>query len=294
VTLSAAKLYQLINIIGIEAYTVNMNLVYVVQVPLASHYSYHVHKILPFPIKVQGTSNKFTFIHPEKEYIITDTTKQFYARLRHEELISCTQMYNNKLVCKQNFPLPIIHSSSDYGALMLQPIRSVPDSCEQRVLELKETLWAPLRDNSWIFIAPIPEQTTVMCPDQNPMNMEIKDSGLLTFLADCTGYGKKTMIRAIASHYVNNTDKDTTPPLILDIDCCDTTINKLTLNELQLEAPLKNILTHNSELELSSYKIKDVEKLVEEQEWKFEALHKDYSPLSVNDYWFNCIDVVNW
>jgi hypothetical protein len=198
--LSDANLYQLVNIIGIEAYIVNTNLVYVVKVPLATHYLYNVYKILPFPIKVQGTTNKFTFIHPEKEYIIIDTTKQFYARLHHEDLISCRQMSDNKLLCKQNFPLQIIHSSSDFGALMLQPKRSVSDSCEQRVLELKETLWAPLRDNSWIFIAPTPEQLTVMCPGQNPTNTEIKDSGILTFLADCTGYGNKIMIRAITSH----------------------------------------------------------------------------------------------
>jgi hypothetical protein len=40
------------------------------------------------------------------------------------------------------------------------------------------------------------------------------------------------------------------------------------LNKLQLESPKKNILTHNNELEVASYKIKDVEKLIEDQEWK--------------------------
>jgi hypothetical protein len=86
---------------------------------------------MPLPINVQGTTNKFTFIQPEKEYIIIDTTKQFYARLRHEDLISCRQTSNNNLVCKQNFPLQIIHSSSDCGALMLQPIRSVPTAANK-------------------------------------------------------------------------------------------------------------------------------------------------------------------
>jgi hypothetical protein len=50
------------------------------------------------------------------------------------------------------------------------------------------------------------------------------------------------MIRAITSHYVNNSAKDIIPPLALDIDCWQTTTNKLTLNELQLEAPLKTLL----------------------------------------------------
>jgi hypothetical protein len=35
-----------------------------------------------------------------------------------------------------------------------------------------------------------------------------------------------------------------------------------------METPVKNILTHINELEMASYKIKEVEKLIADQEWK--------------------------
>jgi hypothetical protein len=180
----------------------------------------------------------------------------------------CKKISDNRLVCKQNFPLQVSHSASDCEAQLLQPIRTVPKNCTQRIIELRETLWTPLRDNSWIFVAPTIDHITVICPGQEPSEIEIKDGGTLTFLADCTGYGEKIMMRSITTHSVNRTNKDIIPPLQLEVNCCETQFNTISLNELQLESPIKNILTHNDELEMASYKIKDVERLIADQEWK--------------------------
>jgi hypothetical protein len=109
---------------------------------------------------------------------------------------------------------------------------------------------------------------TILCPDQQPTELEIKGNGILSFLTDCTGYSDKIMIRSVTSHYVNQTRKDIIPALYLPFDFCESEGTKIHLDELQLETPLKNILTHNDELQLASYKVNDVQKLIEEQEWK--------------------------
>jgi hypothetical protein len=219
-------------------------------------------------MKAKDTINKFTFIQPEKEYIMLDTTKQFYGRLQHIDVGMCRKMSDNRLVCKQRFPLQVSHTTSDCEAQLLQPIRAIPKGFTKRILELRETLWTPLRDNSWIFMAPVTNHITVICPGQEPTEIEIKGSGTLTFLADCTGYGEKILIRSITTHSVNRTNKDIISPLQLEVNCCETQFNRISLNELQLESPIKNILTHNNELEMASYKIKEVERLIADQEWK--------------------------
>jgi hypothetical protein len=68
------------------------------------------------------------------------------------------------------------------------------------------------------------------------------------------------MIRSLTSRYVNHTQKDIIPPLYLPFNC-ETSENRIHLDELQLEMPLKNILTHNDELQLASYKVKEVQEL---------------------------------
>jgi hypothetical protein len=103
-------------------------------------------------------------------------------------------MSNKKIICEQDFRLLISYSASDCEVMMLQPIRTVPKTCTQRILELKETLWIPLKDNSWIYVAPAMTRMTVLCSDQNPTDIDIEGSGILTFLADCTGYGDQAMI----------------------------------------------------------------------------------------------------
>jgi hypothetical protein len=55
-----------------------------------------------------------------------DKTKQFYVRLTQTELNHCRKICDDRLVCKQSFPIQISHSTSDCEALMLQPIRMVP------------------------------------------------------------------------------------------------------------------------------------------------------------------------
>jgi hypothetical protein len=176
-------------------------------------------------------------------------------------------MNTKQIICEQDFQLLISHSASDCEVLLLQPIKTVHKTCTQRILELKETLWIPLKDNSWIYVAPAMTRMTVLCSDQNPADTEIEGSGILTFLADCTGFGDQAMIRSRTSQYVNHTQKDI-PPIYLPFNCCETSENRIHLDELQLETPLKNMLTHNDELLLASYKVKEVQKLTEEQEWK--------------------------
>jgi hypothetical protein len=108
-------------------------LVYVLKVPLTSHNVYDVYRILPFPIKVTVTKDKYTFIQPEKYIILIDKTKQFCVRLTQGELNHCRKISDDMLVCKQEFSLQISHSTSDCEALMLQPIRMIPKSCTQRI-----------------------------------------------------------------------------------------------------------------------------------------------------------------
>jgi hypothetical protein len=82
---------------------------------------------------------------------------------------------------------------------------------------------------------------TILCSDQNPTDIEMEGSGILTFLADCVCSGEKAMIRSLTSQYLNRTQKDIIPPLYLPFNCCETSENRIHLDKLQLEMPLKYI-----------------------------------------------------
>ena len=76
------------------------------------------------------------------------------------------------------------------------------------------------------------------------------------------------MIRSLTVHFINNTGKDINQPLNLTHDCCEMNVDALPLGELQLEIPIKSIPTHDGDLHFANHKVENVQKLVDEQEWK--------------------------
>jgi hypothetical protein len=61
-------------------------LVYIIRLPLTNSINYNLYHVLPLPIQVKNTQSKFIFLLPELEYLLTDTAKQYFARLKADEL----------------------------------------------------------------------------------------------------------------------------------------------------------------------------------------------------------------
>ena len=129
-------------------------------------------------------------------------------------------------------------------------------------------------------MAPVPEHLTVLCEGQQPTDIDIKGSGVLTFLSACTGYGNTVLIRSIIIRSTNNTDRGINKPVNSTHDCCEMTVDTLPLGKIQLEIPVKSIPTHGGELHLANHKVENVQKLVDEQEWKFIHTAKESMSLS--------------
>jgi len=121
------------------------------------HSVFSMFRLIPFLMQVKGIEGRLTLKQPEKEFIVTDGIKGIYTKLAQTDIQLCKRIQVKELICKQDFPLFSSHSSTDCEVLMLQPIRLISHSCTQRIVDLKETFWIPLRDSAWIYVAPVPE-----------------------------------------------------------------------------------------------------------------------------------------
>jgi len=82
IPLSATYQILIVNMINLDVLIRNNFLVYVIQLPLTNHINYNLYHVLPLPIKIKGTNTSFTFILPEREYLLMDVAKRYYARLK--------------------------------------------------------------------------------------------------------------------------------------------------------------------------------------------------------------------
>jgi hypothetical protein len=85
-------------------------------------------------------TNKFIFISPEREYLLMDTTRQYFAKRKAEEIKECKQIDGYRRVCKQKHPIHVTDNNEDCEAEMLQLVRTVPASCSRRIVII-QTIW---------------------------------------------------------------------------------------------------------------------------------------------------------
>jgi hypothetical protein len=114
---------------------------------------YNVYHDPPLPIKIKDTNIRFTFIFPEHEYLLMNVAKQYYARLRVDEIKECKQINTYHMVCKQNNPVQTTQLHEEYKVEMLQSIRNIRSSRSQRIAENNQTIGTQLDDNEWLYVA---------------------------------------------------------------------------------------------------------------------------------------------
>jgi hypothetical protein len=123
----------IVNIIDFDVFIKDSFLVYVMCLPLTDHVNYNVYHVLPLPIRIKNAETRFTFILPEREYLLMDVAKQYYARLKADEIKECKLISSYHRLCRQNNPVQVTHLHEECEVEMLQSIRTTPPSCSQRI-----------------------------------------------------------------------------------------------------------------------------------------------------------------
>ena len=177
--LSAACQHLVLRIIDFDVFLKGNFLVYIIRLPLTNSITYNLYHILPLPIQVKNTESKVIFLMPEREYLLMDTAKQCFARLRADELANCKSINSRHRVCRQSQPLQLTHLDEECEAQMLQAVRTIPSACSQRITELNQTVWTQLDNNEWLFVAPKPEVLTVLCSRHEPSDVTLIGTGKL-------------------------------------------------------------------------------------------------------------------
>lgn len=159
--------------------------------------------MIPIPIALgQG---KFLYINTEESILCLDQARQYYFTTNEIDLKLCKVINTETYICRQRHPLLSSHLLESCAVKMLQLRRTIPKSCETRVVQLPNTVWTELRNNVWIYFAPHTDTMTILCKDGEPIDIALEGVGKLLIVSGCRGYSTSAVLQASSTVMSNLT-----------------------------------------------------------------------------------------
>ena len=120
------------------------------------------------------------------------------------------------------------------------------------------------------LFCPRPDIMTILCDNNIPVDVRLKDIGKLQVYPGCKGYSTSTLLHG--SSIVGNTSAQITEDLVSQIDLqyafCKKLGVKVNFSQLPVEVVSRKTVTHLDNLKYASRKVLDLLEEVSEQKWK--------------------------
>ncbi|XP_074034446.1 uncharacterized protein [Leptinotarsa decemlineata] len=202
-------MHILFNLITTNIVFIDKKSTFVLYIPLIEKRDYDVFKMSSFP--VPSTNNAFGFILPQESFFVTDFSKQYFFSMNDFELFSCKHVLADRYICKQNKPIYLAHLHKGCESNLCMPTTSIPDSCDRRIIHIKETLFIQLANkNSWLFVSPHKEYVDLKCRSiEGRQTITLNDTGVLSISSNCSVYSKSVILTPheefsseVITHYI--------------------------------------------------------------------------------------------
>jgi hypothetical protein len=273
---SASMIYS---VCETKVYIKNNKLSYVISTPLVNKGEFRAYYLVPVPIQVNN--DRLVYIKTVKSIMCIDNSRQYYYFSSEIELQKCKKPMQDKYVCKQEKPLLSSLVQEECAVRLLKMWKRLPDSCEVSVVQLTHTVWTQVNDNEWVYYTPGTDSMTVLCADQDPVDVFLKGAGRLTLDPTCKGYSKAALLQPVRVIKANSSKSGNNQLVQVELhsECCEELGTRLNLSNLKLDLSFRETVSHADDLKYAGVKIKDLEKHIQEHEWKTKhsVIHHGYS-----------------
>lgn len=275
-SLSKNSINLIYRICDVHVYLENNVLGYVITLPLIGRGMFKAYKMIPIPMFLEN--GKFAYIHTEENNLCFDQTRQYYYGISSTEFDNCKNVDSQTKICKQKHPLLSSHLHESCAVKLLQQEVEIPKNCDTRLAQIKNTIWTQLDNNEWLYFAPVAERVTVLCNDRDPLDITLTGVGKITLRERCKGYSAFALLQSsviIKAKALKQEDK--LSRVRLDWDCLEELGIRFNTSNILHKLEFKQIASHLDDLKHANYKISELEKEINEQEWKNHQLKKHHA-----------------
>lgn len=228
---------QFLDIIELEAFQTQNDLVFVLKIPLVEQYTYTLFHLYPIPVydNRTGLHHVLSF---SKKYLARDDDALMYVPIK--DLSICKPLTPYQKLCSNLYAYPIdINAACE--AQLFRSYKSIPDNCQSSIIHGQGYNVQKLEDNLWLLIVVEPIHATISCPNHPSKTLIISENSVLKLESSCYAFVGITKIQAESRKVLNVTHNPHS--ILINYNCCQQipeqikleTLKPLELNSLDLD-----------------------------------------------------------
>lgn len=252
-----SSIAQFLEIIELEAFQTNTEIVFILKIPLTDPQSYTMFHLYPIPIYDNRTGIHHILSFNEK-LIARDDDSLTYALIKDPS--QCKQLSPRKKLCSNIYAYPI-DSNAACEAQLFRNTKQLPENCQTSMIYSQGYNVQKLEDNMWLVIVAEPLHATIHCPEANTKTVIITKNAVFQLSTNCYAFVGITKVQAETRKILEVSHNP--HPIIINYNCClhvPDKINKVHLQPLNLNNLNMDDLV-SSKIKLDQYS-KDIDNLI--------------------------------
>lgn len=254
-----SEVAQYLEIIELEAFQTNSDLVFVLKIPLVEQQLYTLYHLYPIPILDNRTGLHHVLSFSQK-YLARNDDSLMYIPVK--DLTTCKQLSPSRKLCSDLYAYPI-DSNAACEAQLLKNFGEIPKNCDSVLIFGQGYNVQKLQENVWLVIVSEPTHATINCLHMDTKIITINENSILKLQPKCNAFVGITKLQAENRNILNVTDNS--HPVLIPYDCCSNVPEKIQLPKLK---PLQFDNLNIDNLDVANHKLeqysRDLDKLINE------------------------------
>lgn len=250
-----------LDIIELEAYQSENQVVFVLLIPLVEPETYTLYKTFPIPI-LDNRTGFFHILPTTQRYIARDDDSLLYVSLQNLE--SCKNLQTRLKICSNILQYPI-DSDAICEAQLLRQQKILPRTCQTSILAATDYNVQEIDYNLWLVTISEPLPVTVRCGNRNPESQILKTNSIIKLQPNCNAFIGSTRIHSkyLVQNFKNITYQS--HPVKIPYECCNHLPERYNVPDLK---PLKLSKINYDDLSVAQHRLnqysEELDKIIQE------------------------------
>lgn len=185
----SSNVQKMMDISKVSCFVFEDLIMYVLEVPLVTKTEFLAYDYFPMPVAQDlQHPDLFLFIQPDSKHSCLALSRDKLSYTYIDSFKSCKLLEADKYFCETDRILSTGIIPTCETRLLTEPVKTVPEECQVRIVKGFIDVWHKLKNKQWLFVQTKINRLTIECDKAEPEEVEIIGSGVLTVPEECSAH----------------------------------------------------------------------------------------------------------